>query len=190
MSNNASQAEVSLSPTIIFPLINERGQCFRVRTLLDPGSGTNWIVKDLLSKVSYTKVGSEVLEVVTFSDTVKRKFHLVEVYYHNEKQEKVALRCYVIDDYTRHIAVKGMLSHIVTNSLDSHELFKYMIDPASDSIDHKTNPGIGMILCSSSINKIRNKEKIVHIATLNILLDPTFFGVAKVGKFPYFLSIM
>ena len=69
MSNNASQAEVSLSPTIIFPLINERGQSFRVRTLLDPGSGTNWIVKDLLSKVSYTKVGSEVLEVVTFSDS-------------------------------------------------------------------------------------------------------------------------
>ena len=68
MSNNASQAEVSLSPTIIFPLINERGQSFRVRTLLDPGSGTNWIVKDLLSKVSYTKVGTEVLEVVTFSD--------------------------------------------------------------------------------------------------------------------------
>ena len=124
MSSSARQAEVSLSPTIIFPLLDDNEKFFKIRTLLDPGSGTNWIVRDILNKVSYSKVGSEVLEVVTFSDTVKRKFNLVEVYYRNEHQEKLALRCYVIDEYTRHIAVKGMLSHIIANSPDSHEIFK------------------------------------------------------------------
>ena len=188
MSNNARQAEVSLSPTIIFPLLDEEENCYRVRTLLDPGSGTNWITRDLLSKVSHREVGSEVLEVVTFSNTVKRKFQLVEVYYSNLCREKLALRCYVIDDYTRHIAVKGMLSHIATNSPESHEMFKYMVDPASSDIDHKINPGIGMILCSSSINKIRNKEQTVIIPSLNILLEPTIFGVAVSGEIPLVLK--
>ena len=182
MSSNIRQAEVSLSPTLIFPLLDEEQNCYRVRTLLDPGSGTNWIVRDILNKVSYSKVGSEVLEVVTFSDTVKRKFNLVEVYYRNEHQEKLALRCYVIDEYTRHIAVRGMLSHIIANSPDSLEIFKYMVDPTSNDIDHKINPGIGMILCSSSINKIRNKDKTVLIPVLNILLEPTIFGVAISGE--------
>ena len=188
MSNNARQAEVSLSPTIIFPLLDEDQNCYRVRTLLDPGSGTNWITKDLLDKVSHRKVGSEALEVVTFSNTVRKKFQLVEVYYHSLGKEKLALRCYVIDDYTRHVAVKGMLSHIVANSREMHEMFKYMVDPASNEIDHETNPGIGMILCSSSINRIRNNEKSVLIPEINILLEPTIFGVAVSGEIPLVLK--
>ena len=187
MSSSARQAEVSLSPTIIIPLLDKNEEGFKIRTLLDPGSGTNWIVRDLLSKISYSKVGSELLEVVTFSDTVKKKFHLVEVYYFNDKQEKLALRCYVIDDYTRHIAVKGMLEHIIHNTQDSLEIFKDMVDPASNFIDHKTNPGIGMILCSSSINKIRNQRTFL-IPTLNVLLEPTIFGVAVSGEIPSFLK--
>ena len=187
MSNNARQAEMSLSPTLVFPLLDNNDHKFRVRTLLDPGSGTNWIVSDILSKVSYSKVGSEVLEVVTFSGNVKRKFQLVEVYYENEQQERLALRCYVIDEFTRHIAVKGMLSHIVANSPEKHELFDYMVDPASKDVDHTDNQGIGIILCSNSINKIRKSEGIVLIPTLNILLEPTIFGVAISGEIPSFL---
>ena len=46
--NNSSDAEMSLSPSIIVPLRTNENKHFRVRTLLDPGSGTNWIVISLL----------------------------------------------------------------------------------------------------------------------------------------------
>ena len=83
--NNSQQAEISISPTIIVPLNGNGNGPFKVRTLLDPGSGTNWIVKDLLHNVQYTKMGQEHLEVVTFSGNVKKKFPLVEVYYQDRK---------------------------------------------------------------------------------------------------------
>ena len=80
-----------------------------------------------------------------------------------------------------------MLEHIICNSSDSLEIFKDMVDPASNFIDHKTNPGIGMILCSSSINKIRNNRTFL-IPALNVLLEPTIFGVAVSGEIPSFLK--
>ncbi|CAL4160599.1 unnamed protein product [Meganyctiphanes norvegica] len=115
---------MSLSPTIIIPLRGSQNNSVRVRTLLDPGSGTNWIVKDLLDKVQFTKKGQENLEVVTFSGTVKKKFQLVEVYYLDESQIKQSLICYVYEVYTRHITVKGMLQYIINNAQEQSVLFK------------------------------------------------------------------
>ena len=181
--NNSEQAEMSLSPTIIIPLRGSQNNSVRVRTLLDPGSGTNWIVKDLLDKVQFTKKGQENLEVVTFSGTVKKKFQLVEVYYLDESEIKQSLMCYVYEVYTRHITVKGMLQYIINNAQEQSVLFKNMKDPASSAVDHK-NQGIGMILCSSSINRLRAKENIVHIPDLDILLEPTIFGVTVSGSIP------
>ena len=81
LSNKAKQADISLSPTIILPLLTNDNNVYKVRTLMDPGSGTNWIAKDLLNKIEFTIVGSEVLEVVTFDNIVKQKFQLVEIYF-------------------------------------------------------------------------------------------------------------
>lgn len=121
--NNSSEAEMSLSPTIIIPLINDNDGLFRVRTLLDPGSGTNWIVAKILKHVAHTVKGSETLEVVTFSGKIKKRFPLVEIYYKNNDNVKCGLMCYVYDVFTRHITAKGMVNHIITKSKVKHDLF-------------------------------------------------------------------
>ena len=183
---------MSLSPTIVFPLVNNTSNSiFKVRTLLDPGSGTNWIAKEVLDKVLYSIVGNEILEVITFNNTVKKKFELVEVYYEDVEEQLVqSLRCYVIKNFTRHIAVRGMVDFIRNNSRDTKEpevckLLENMVDPATKNVDHgKENQGIGIILSSSAINKIRTKDKIVHMSELQVLLEPTIFGVAISGKIP------
>ena len=179
----AKKADLSLSPSIIIPLLTNENCKYRVRTLMDPGSGTNWIVKDILKYVEFTMIGSEVLEVITFNNTVKQKFNLVEVYFNDLEGLKQALRCYVIEDFARHIAVKGMLAHIVTNSHNKIKLFKHMVDPASNEIDH-VNKGTGIIISSSAINNIRTESHIVLLPELDILLEPTIFGVAISGRIP------
>ena len=67
---------MSLSPTIFVPLLTNNNKTFKVRTLMDPGSGTNWIVVSLLKHVKHAVKGSEMLEVVTFSGTIKKNVHL------------------------------------------------------------------------------------------------------------------
>ena len=80
---------------------------FRVRTLLDSGSMTNWITKALLNYVKYTTKGHTRLEVFTMTGIIQKKFQLVEVYYdHNDKTEN--LICYVHDNFAKHITVKGL----------------------------------------------------------------------------------
>ena len=183
---------MSLSPKIVFPLVNNTSNSiFKVRILLDPGSGTNWIAKEVLDKVLYSIVGNEILEVITFNNTVKKKFELVEVYYEDVEEQLVqSLRCYVIKNFTRHIAVRGMVDFIRNNSRGTKapevcKLLENMVDPATKNVDHgKENQGIGIILSSSAINKIRTKGKIVHMSELQVLLEPTIFGVAISGKIP------
>ena len=176
---------MSVSPTLVVPLLTRNNRQFRVRTLLDPGSGTNWIVGSLLKQVYNTTKGHETLEVATFNGIVKKSFPLVEVYYMDGNNNKQGLMCYVYEAYTRHITVQGMLDHITTNAPNKHDIFKNMVDPTTTNVDHgEESQGIGMILCSTSINRLRTSDKIILIKTLDILLEPTIFGVAISGAVP------
>ena len=104
--NSPVEAEVSLSPTIILPLvINDRGY-YKVRTLLDSRSGTNWIVASILKNIAFTVKGSEMLEVATFSGVMRKKYPLVEVLYPLPNGKTANLMCYGNSDFTRHVAVK------------------------------------------------------------------------------------
>ena len=137
---------MSVSPTLVVPLFTPHRRYFRVRTLLDPGSGTNWIVRSLLSRLSYTTKGHETLEVATFNGNVTKKFPLVEVYYEDGNGFTQGLTCYVYEEYTRHVTVQGMLEYITTHAPFQQEIFKYMVDPTTDQIDHgNESRGIGMI---------------------------------------------
>ena len=48
------EAEGSLTPTIVMPLQNRNEGQYKVRTLLDSGSMTNWLAKELLEVLNYT----------------------------------------------------------------------------------------------------------------------------------------
>ena len=82
---------MSISPTLIVPLLTNNQEQVRVRTLLDTGSGTNWIVESLLQRFTHTKKGYEMLEVATFNGIVRKKFQLVVVYYMDPKFNKLGI---------------------------------------------------------------------------------------------------
>ena len=94
---------MSISPTVIIPLQTGSATPFKVRTLLDSGSGTNWIAESLLKYVSHAKRGSQVMEVHTFHGSVKKRHSLVEVYYKDMQNNTQSIMCYVHDSYIRHI---------------------------------------------------------------------------------------
>ena len=79
---------MSVSPTLVVPLLTRNQSQFKVRTLLDLGSGTNWIVRSLLRQVYHTTKGHETLEVATFNGNVKKSFPLVKVYYADGNHNK------------------------------------------------------------------------------------------------------
>ncbi len=55
--NTSKEAEMSISPTLIIPLLANNGRYFKVKTLLDSGSGTNWIVRNVLNQIKHTVKG-------------------------------------------------------------------------------------------------------------------------------------
>ena len=178
-----------MSPTLVVPLLTSSNNFYRVRTLLDPGSGTNWITKEVLPFIEHTVVGSEWLEVITFNNSVKQKFFLVEIYFNDLCSKKQALRCFIINSFTKNVVVSNICDFIVNNSPEQLQIFKHMVDPASSKVDHaKISLGIAMILCSASINRIRTEDKVTLLSTLGILLEPTIFGVAVSGKIPEVLT--
>ena len=84
-----------------------------VRTLLDSGSGTNWIVESLLKYVYHTKIKTELMEVHTFHGSVKKRYQLVEVYYTDNQHNTQSIVCYVHDSYVRHTQLE-MTSYILS----------------------------------------------------------------------------
>ena len=175
---------MSLTPTIIVPLKKpkDKGK-YRVRTLLDSGSMTNWITKKVLNQISYTKIGSAILEVHTLTSVSKKRYQLVEVYY-TYQGEDFNIKCYVHDDFTEHVTVKGIVEHIKEQTDLDEKLVDLIVDPASEEIDHiNMSKGVGLILCTASVNKLK-KHRTTHIPDQGLILEDTIFGIAVSGAVP------
>ena len=176
---------MSISPTLIIPVLANNGRYFKVKTLLDSGSGTNWIVRKVLNQIKHTVKGKNNLLVYTFNGTVKRKFTLVEIYFHDDQGRIRNIMCYVQDEYTTHVSVDGVSNYISFNHTTPYSLAGPLVDPSSVEVDHTDAVNsIGMILCSSTINTLRTKEPVVLLTELKILLEPTIFGIAISGAVP------
>ena len=130
VSNAVSKADKgtpSLSPTIVIPLTSSSGiSPFCVRTLLDSGSTSNWILSSILSEVNHNIIGSEMLEVSTFQGITKKKYEVVEVYYTHHSREG-SIKCYVHDTSVKHIAVKGMVNYVISNAKNKLDIFLSLI---------------------------------------------------------------
>ena len=190
MINTAKDAEVSICPTIIIPVLANNGRYFKVRTLLDSGSGTNWITTDVLNRIKHTIIKRKTLEVSTFSGEVRQKFTLAEIYIHDDRGKLITITCYAIDRYTAHVPVEGIVPHIRYNHTTPYNFSKELADPNSLEVDHTDAADqVGMILCSATINRLRTSEQITHLPELKILLEPTIFGTAISGAIPKILKL-
>ena len=116
------EVELSLSPTVVMPLLTTQDKSYRVRVLMDSGSMTNWLAKDLLDKLNYTVKGHTPLEVYTLTGKITKKFKLVEIYYYHNGQ-KHNLICYVHDAFAQHVTVRGMPEFIRENSALTEDVF-------------------------------------------------------------------
>ena len=178
-------AEESILPTLPIPLHSrEKGKEYKVTTLLDSGSSTNWITKELLRSLHHKVIGSTQLEVYTLTNKEVREFKLVEVYYTKNKKRQ-GIMCYVHEKFTQHTRVRGILEFIKENSRDaSDELIKSIVDPTTAQSDHfKISQGVGMVLCSGAIHRLRKGESKL-LENIEILLEPTIFGTVVSGKIP------
>ena len=82
--NVSKEAEMSISPVLVVPVVTDDGQYYKVKTLLDSGSTTNWITKKVLDKVKHIIKGNKKLSVFTFNGQVIQSFPLAEISVHNE----------------------------------------------------------------------------------------------------------
>ena len=179
------EADISLLPTVIIPMISTvKDKQYRIRTLLDSGSMTNWISKEVLKMLKHTTKGHDMLELNTMTGKVQKRFQLVEVYYvHDQVVNNVT--CYVHEEFTKYVTVKGLPEYIKHNSNITQEELEKIVDPATQNVDHKDiSLGIGMILCSSVVNKISLNDTVIKLKDLNLKLEPTIFGTTVSGEVP------
>ena len=179
------EADISLLPTVVIPMISViQDRQYRIRTLLDSGSMTNWITRGVLKKLKYTTKGHDLLEVNTMTGKVQKRFQLVEVYYIYNKVVN-GVTCYVHEEFTKYVTIKGLPDYIKKNSNISQEQLAKIVDPATHNVDHKDiSLGIGMILCNSVVNKISSSDTVIKLKALNLRLEPTIFGTAVSGEVP------
>lgn len=183
--NVSKEAEMSISPVLVVPVVTDDGQYYKVKTLLDSGSTTNWITKKVLDKVKHTIKGNKKLSVFTFNGQVIQSFPLAEISVHDEQGKVKNIICYVMDRYTDYVTVEGICPYIQFNHTTPYQLSKPLVDPSSTEVDHTDAPNsIGMIFCSSTINILRTKEPVTLLPELKILLEPTIFGTVISGSVP------
>ena len=178
--------DLSICPTLICPLSTYEKQPYNVRTLLDTGSSTNWIASELLSFIRYENLGSKILTVNTFSGVIRKRFKLIEAYFHHKLPP---IRCFVMDSFSEAQTMKGLQEkvkfYVRNNNIKVKQLHKW-INPAESPANHDIiNKGCGLILASTAINLIKNKnEKQIKLDKLDLVFEMTHFGLIVSGKVP------
>ena len=104
---NCRSVELHVSPTTIVDLILKNNSAiFKVRTLLDSGSGTSWCHVDLLQYVKYNDLGSTTMQVQVFEGFRKKRYKYVKFY--TVHGEIGTLKCFVTDQYSWFNEIKGL----------------------------------------------------------------------------------
>ena len=176
----------AFSPSLVIPLNNKNGDgIYRVRTLIDSGFGSSWIAKDVLPKIKYKLIGHKQLRVRTFGQEIEKRFKIVQIYFENHNT-KYAVRCYVIENFLKHILVKGLKDYLCKNTQLSPQVISRVVDPTESEIDHKDiNEGTGLVLSNEDaclITKETNSR--LCLKDKRLILDDTYFGIAVSGKVP------
>ena len=126
------------------------------------------------------------MEVHTFHGCVKKRHSLVEVYYKDMQNNTQSIMCYVHDSYIRHIKL-NMADFILgqRGKCAPFTLPGPLADPGDPNVSHShESQGVGLVLSPATINKLRTPDPIIRIKELDLLLEPTIFGVVISGAIP------
>ena len=115
---------MSVIPTVVVPLVDKVGLEYRVRTMMDSGSESNWIAEKVLPFIKHVKLGSVKLRVRHFQGFTTKQFNLVQIYVSSGNNEvnrnslsdinKVwtQINCLVYDNFFHHRLVYGLGEYI------------------------------------------------------------------------------
>ena len=119
--------ELHVSQITQVDLVRPEGQngSYKVRTLLDSGTGTNWCHSDLLKHVQYNDLGSVVMQVQVFEGFRKKRYQYVELFY-TINGLMGTLRCFVTTQYAWFNEVNGLTKFAASQLADGT-----IIDPSS-----------------------------------------------------------
>ena len=170
-----SQGDFSTGGVVVMDLVDNHGGKFKVRTLLDTGSGTNFISKELLPKIKYGKLVPEDLTITGINTTASNQHELVEIYLANELCATKNLKCYVLPDLIEYDLNKDKLRQMIQECKSLPEFQ----DPFEQQIGHRE--GIGIVLSPGAIRDISFAPPIWHG---RYTIDRTFFGSAVSGRVP------
>ena len=137
---NESQGDFSTGGVIVMNLIDKSGGHFKVRTLLDTGSGTNFLSKELLSHIKHEKLIPEGLTITGINTTKSNKHDLVEIHLASEHCSTKNLKCYVLPDLIEYDLNKDKLKQMIQECKNLPEFQ----DPFEQEIGHRE--GIGIVL--------------------------------------------
>ncbi|CAL4162179.1 unnamed protein product, partial [Meganyctiphanes norvegica] len=147
-SRNSSQGDFSLSGVIAIDLSTKDNRNFRARTILDSGSGTNFISKEILPYIRYDKLDSEGLVVTGINDTKASTHDLVRIYLVSKECQQKSIKCYVMPEMINYDISKNMLKTM----LDECKIMPKFKNPLEQTIDHEE--GVSIVLGPGAIRDI------------------------------------
>ena len=144
--------EIQISPIMHVNLVrkSKRDDTYKVRTLLDTGSGSNWCHSDMLKYVQHNELGSKTMEVQVFEGFRKKSYKYVELFYLVNGQEGT-LKCFVTDQESWFNEVEGLTQYAASKLPEST-----IIDPCLPCDHDKDTKKIALILGPHAANKLRD----------------------------------
>ena len=174
-SVTAETGDFHVSGLVMINLLGKNNLNFKTRTLLDTGSGTNFVSSDILSKLKYDHITTKDLKVTGINSTETKKYDLVRIFIDCENCPVKSIRCYTIPGFPSYSIDKSAFNQII---LECKQL-PNLSNPLANEADH--GEGIGLILGPGTIRDISEKPPSYY---KSYLVDHTFFGPALSGRLP------
>merc|ERR1711942_179274 len=71
------------------------------------------------------------------------------------------------------------------NKYTPYSLSGPLSEPGDPNVGHgHESQAVGLVLCTASTNKLRTSDPIINVRGMDILLEPTIFGVVISGAIP------
>ena len=174
-----------MTPSVILPLCTQNNDVYRVRTLLDSGSSSSWISKDVLEYIDFASKGKVRVKVFHFEGTKAKRFEVVQIYI-LYRDEKIPIDCFVMENFTFHKMVPNIKQFLRRNTRLPECIIKDIVNPDSDQVDHKSlNLGTALILSNTDKIKIlSNTPKNIILKEQDMIIEDTKFGYSVSGRIP------
>ena len=144
-----------------------------VRTLLDTGSGTNFICEKLLPYIKHDLIESKNMRISGINSTQVKTSNLVRIFINHENCPVKTVKCFTIPNLLSYNIDKHAFQKFIQNCVGLPDL----INPLEVKVDH--DEGLGMIIGPGTIRDICHKPPSYYG---NYLVDHTFFGPSVSGR--------